>query len=32
MLDKISEFGNEALGYVIAFGFGFIVAMLAFGH
>jgi hypothetical protein len=32
MLDKINEFGHQALGYVIAFGYGFIVAMLAFGH
>lgn len=32
MIDRIHRLGEEALGYVIAFGFGFIFAMLAFGH
>jgi hypothetical protein len=32
MIDKIHQLGEESLGYVIAFGFGFVVAMLAFGN
>ena len=30
-LDKIQEFGFKAVGYVLAFGAGFVVCMLAFG-
>lgn len=30
-VDKIQEFGFKAVGYVIAFGFGFVFCMLAFG-
>ena len=30
-MDKIQEFGYKAVGYVIAFGFGFVFCMLAFG-
>jgi len=30
-LDKIQEFGFKAVGYVLAFGAGFVFCMLAFG-
>jgi len=30
-MDKIQEFGFEAVGYVLAFGAGFVFCMLAFG-
>lgn len=29
-LDKVNALGNKALGYVIAFGYGFLVAMMIF--
>ena len=29
-IDKVNELGNKALGYVIAFGYGFIIAMMIF--
>lgn len=31
-LDRVHEFGERALGYVLAFGMGFIVSMIAFGN
>ena len=30
-MDNVHAMGEKALGYVIAFGFGFLVAMVAFG-
>jgi len=30
-MDKIQELGFEAVGYVVAFGLGFVFCMLAFG-
>lgn len=32
MIDQIHQAGEQALGYVIAFGYGFVIAMLAFGN
>lgn len=30
-MDNVHAMGEKAVGYVMAFGFGFLVAMIAFG-
>ena len=30
-MDNVQEFGFKAVGYVVAFGLGFVFCMLAFG-